>query len=104
MNKVMEHTVMTLLRLRKAAQLTLPAEMRAALNVGEGDYLEAEVVDQGVLLRPVSVVARRQHAWNKITQAAASVRDLEQATGATGTLEEERIATEVTSLRRRKPR
>lgn len=36
---------MTVLELRKSAQLTLPAEIRDALQVAEGDYLEAELVE-----------------------------------------------------------
>ena len=47
---------MTLMRVRRMAQLTLPAEVRRALNVQEGDYLEAQIVKGGVLLRPVAVV------------------------------------------------
>ncbi|MGH7059383.1 MAG: AbrB/MazE/SpoVT family DNA-binding domain-containing protein [Stellaceae bacterium] len=49
---------MTLVRVRRMAQLTLPAEVRRALNVKEGDYLDAEIVDEGVLLKPVAVVER----------------------------------------------
>ena len=56
---------MTVLKLRKSAQLTLPAEIREALKVGEGDYLEAEVVEGGVMLRPVSIV-RREEAWDDL--------------------------------------
>lgn len=45
---------MPLIKLRTRAQITLPAEVRRALDVREGDYLEAEVLDCGVLLRPVT--------------------------------------------------
>lgn len=64
---------MTVLKLRKSAQLTLPAEIREALQIGEGDYLEAELVDGGVMLRPVSIV-RREAAWQHIRDAMATVR------------------------------
>ena len=60
---------MALVRVRRAAQLTLPAEVRQALKVEEGDYLEAEIVEGGVLLKPVAVVARdqeRKQAWKRI--------------------------------------
>ena len=40
---------MTLVKLRKSAQLTLPTEIREALKLAEGDYLEAEIVPGGVL-------------------------------------------------------
>ena len=49
---------MALVKLRERAQITLPREVRAALKVDEGDYLDAEVVDDGVLLRPVAVADR----------------------------------------------
>ena len=39
---------MTLVRLRERAQITLPQEVRDALKVKQGDYLEAEVVEGGV--------------------------------------------------------
>ena len=64
---------MTVLKLRKSAQLTLPAEIRDALKVAEGDYLEAELVEGGVMLRPVSIV-RREAAWQRIRDAIATVR------------------------------
>ena len=46
------------MRLRERAQITLPQEVRDALQVKQGDYLQAEVVEGGVLLRPVTVVGR----------------------------------------------
>ena len=39
-------------KVRRAAQITLPEEARRKLGVTEGDYLEAEVVENGVLLKP----------------------------------------------------
>jgi AbrB family looped-hinge helix DNA binding protein len=58
---------MTLVKLRKSAQLTLPTEIREALKLAEGDYLEAEIVQGGVLLRPVDVV-RREAAWDDLVE------------------------------------
>ncbi|MSP00982.1 MAG: AbrB/MazE/SpoVT family DNA-binding domain-containing protein [Acetobacteraceae bacterium] len=49
---------MTLVRLRRAAQLTLPQDIREAARLKEGDYLEAEVTDAGILLRPVNISSR----------------------------------------------
>lgn len=51
-------TEMTLIKLRRAAQITLPREIRQAARLKEGDYLEAEVTEAGILLRPVSVGRR----------------------------------------------
>ena len=63
-----------LMRIRGAAQLTLPAELRKALNVKEGDYLEASLAEGGVLLKPVEVV-ERDRAWARIVKATAKVKD-----------------------------
>lgn len=50
---------MTLVRLRRAAQITLPQDIREAANLKEDDYLEAEVTESGaILLKPVSIGAR----------------------------------------------
>lgn len=56
---------MALLKIKDRAQITLPLDVRQALNVGVGDYLEAEVVDGGVLLKPV-VVVERTKAWDEL--------------------------------------
>jgi len=64
---------MALMRVRRLAQLTLPAEVRRALNVQEGDYLEAEIVKDGVLLKPVAVV-ERDRAWQRIQQLKSRLR------------------------------
>ena len=55
-------TDMTLVRLRRAAQITLPLDIRQAARLKEGDYLEAEVTAEGILLRPVSVDRREPTA------------------------------------------
>ena len=51
---------MALVRLKRAAQITLPAELRRRFNLEEGDYLEAEAVEGGILLKPVAVMDRSQ--------------------------------------------
>lgn len=50
---------MALVRLRSAAQITLPLDIREAARLKEGDYLEAEVTKSGeILLKPVSICHR----------------------------------------------
>ena len=51
-----------LVRIRRAGQITLPREVREAMNLAEGDYLEPRHTKGGVLLRPVSVRAREPSA------------------------------------------
>jgi len=49
---------MALVKLRRAAQITLPLEVRQAFHLEEGDYLEAEITHDGILLRPVRIHRR----------------------------------------------
>ena len=51
-----------LVRVRRAGQITLPREVREAMNLGEGDYLESRYTKGGVLFRPVSLRAREPSA------------------------------------------
>jgi AbrB family looped-hinge helix DNA binding protein len=48
-----------LVRIKRAAQITLPPEVRKRFGLVEGDYLEVMATKSGILLRPVSVVARQ---------------------------------------------
>jgi AbrB family looped-hinge helix DNA binding protein len=65
--------VMTIIKIRERAQITLPAEMRKALKVGKGDYLEAEVVEGGLLLKPVALLNRKA-ARARVKEAMDTVR------------------------------
>ena len=47
---------MALIRIIRGGQITLPADVRKALQVKEGDYLKAEVADGALNLRPVTLV------------------------------------------------
>jgi AbrB family looped-hinge helix DNA binding protein len=49
-----------LLKILRSGQITLPAELRWQFDLAEGDYLEAQAVKKGILLKPVNVVARQQ--------------------------------------------
>src|SRR4051794_26829871 len=50
---------------QRDGSVTVPAELRQALNLKEGDFLQAEVRDGGVLLRPISEETR-QKAWDEL--------------------------------------
>jgi AbrB family looped-hinge helix DNA binding protein len=58
---------MALVKMLRGGMLTLPAEIRRSLRLGDGDYLDAEVVDGKVELRPVAVVDREE-AWKRIRE------------------------------------
>jgi AbrB family looped-hinge helix DNA binding protein len=60
-----EDSVMALVRMLRGGQVTLPAEARKALKLKEGDYLDLELTERGVLLKPVAVVDRAE-AWDDL--------------------------------------
>jgi len=43
---------MSLVQVREKAQITIPSKIRKALGIKKGDYLEAEVEDNKILLIP----------------------------------------------------
>ncbi len=43
---------MSLVQVREKAQITLPSKIRKALSIKEGDYLEAKVEDNKIVLIP----------------------------------------------------
>jgi antitoxin PrlF len=47
---------------RKKGQLTIPAEIREAAHIEEGDPIEFEIVAEGIMLRPKKVIDSTQ-AW-----------------------------------------
>ena len=101
MPKIMENEQMALMRVRRLAQLTLPADVRRALNVQEGDYLEAQIVKDGVLLRPVAMV-KRDRAWQRIQESKSRVRHLKPDPSKSDREVEEEIAGMVKEHRRKK--
>ena len=58
---------MALVRLKRAAQITLPVKLRKQSNLEEGDYLEAEAVEDRIFLKPVSVI-ERQKTWEYVRE------------------------------------
>jgi AbrB family looped-hinge helix DNA binding protein len=92
---------MAVVRVRRAAQLTLPVEVRKALRIKEGDYLDARIVKDGVILKPVSLVERKQALAN-IKKITSRVRDLRPNPREGSRAAEERIARYVKDFRRKR--
>lgn len=82
---------MALLKLRHKAQVTIPADLRRKFNLQEGDYLEAEATDNGILLKPVSVVERHL-TWKERRAAMGTVQDMAPEPGQSPKEQEEQIA------------
>jgi AbrB family looped-hinge helix DNA binding protein len=49
-------------KIRAKGQVTIPTEIRQAARLEEGDPVEVEIVDGGVLLRPLKLIDAAQ-AW-----------------------------------------
>ena len=51
---------MPLVQVREKAQITLPAKVRKALDIKEGDYLEVEVEGNKIVLVPQVLIEKSQ--------------------------------------------
>lgn len=96
---------MTLVKLKQKGQMTLPAELRRALSLKEGDLLEANVENGKVVLSPKALVDReRQAAVERfLTRAAKDAGQIEaqlKAEGKTWEDLDEMIVEEVRAVRK----
>ena len=53
---------MPLVKVRKRYQVTIPREIRKALSLEEGDYLEVETNEQGILLKPMKAIFTKKQS------------------------------------------
>lgn len=90
---------MTLVRVLRGGQVTLPAAVRKKLNLARGDYLEAKVVENGVLLKPVSEV-EREKALERMFAAKARVRPTPEQAKKAPEEQEREIFEEMKAMRR----
>ncbi len=90
---------MALVKIRRPAQITLPADVRRALDVDAGDYLEIELVEGGVLLKPAAV-GKRTDAWRRIDAARRTVRPTAEQAAKPIEDQEREILEEVNEVRR----
>ena len=68
--------------LRGKGQITLPQEIREAARLEEGDPIEVEMTDQGILLRPLKVIDSTQTwFWTPAWQLMEAEADADIASG-----------------------
>ena len=68
--------------LRAKGQLTLPDEIRRAARLEEGDLLEAELTEEGILLRPQKLIdATQAWFWSREWQAGEREADADRDAG-----------------------
>ena len=92
---------MALLKILRSSQITLPAELRRQFGLAEGDYLEAQAVKEGILLKPVTVVERKK-AGHALANLLARVHAKQPASLNSAREQEESIAREVSAFRKDK--
>lgn len=67
---------------RAKGQVTIPAEIRQAAGLEEGDPVEVEIVDDGILLRPMKLIdASQAWFWTPEWQAGEREADADIAAG-----------------------
>ncbi len=59
------NVIAPLIKVLRGGLLTLPAATRRKLGLRDGDYLQAVETEEGVLLKPVTVVDRKE-AWASV--------------------------------------
>jgi AbrB family looped-hinge helix DNA binding protein len=90
---------MPLVKVRRAGQITLPAELREQFVLEEGTYLEAEAVPGGILLKPVAIVERAK-ARQDLRDILDRVHAKQPPTSKTPLEQEEEIAEMIKDFRR----
>lgn len=89
---------MALVRILAGGRVILPREVQEELQLKEGDVLEAEVVDGGLHLRPVTA-AEREQAWQRVLDAPKSVRYIGPQPRPSPEEEEEWLAEQIEAAR-----
>ncbi|NOT54223.1 MAG: AbrB/MazE/SpoVT family DNA-binding domain-containing protein [Deltaproteobacteria bacterium] len=92
---------MALLKILRSSQITLPVELRQRFNLAEGDYLDAQAVTGGILLKPVSLVERKK-AWDEVLAVMKEVHATHPDLNLAPEKEEEWIAKQVKAHRKTK--
>jgi AbrB family looped-hinge helix DNA binding protein len=81
--------------IRNKGQVTIPADVRRAARLEEGDPIEVEVVEDGILLRPQKVIdATQAWFWSRPWQerVARSIDQIEAGEGERFKTDEEFLA------------
>lgn len=89
---------MPLVKVKPKFQVTIPTEVREAVQLAVGDILEATVQGTNIVLTPKAVVDREK-AWEKVEHAMASVTPRGRRQKQSPKEEEEWIARQVKAYR-----
>ena len=95
---------MPLVTVKPKFQVTIPARLRRDINLHEGDVMEATIVGDGILLRPMDVVDRNAAADRIAATFAAAEPSSEDVGRSEAEIMEEIIADIADSRRERRHR
>ena len=95
---------MPLVTVKPKFQVTIPARLRKDINLHEGDVMEATIVEDGILLRPMDVVDRNATADRIAAAFAAMAPSSEDAGRSEAEIMEDTIADIADSRRERRNR
>ena len=79
------------LKTKKICSSNAARRFAQKFNLVEGDFLEAEAVEKGILLKPVTVV-EREKAWNQVFKSMENVKDRKPKPKQSAKKQEEEIA------------
>ena len=78
----MSEVLTTLTKVTRHGQITLPAAVRRAVNVEEGDYIEVRVEGDVIILTPKKLIDKSQaYFWTAEWQAAEREASADIAAG-----------------------
>ena len=95
---------MPLVTVKPKFQVTIPARLRKDINLHEGDVMEATIVEDGILLRPMDVVDRNATADRIAAAFAATAPSSEDAGRSEAEIMEDTVADIADSRRERRNR
>jgi len=71
---IKEGSQMPIVRALRYGQVSLPEEFRKALNIKEGDLLEAELEGEKIVLTP-KMLFNKDEAWEKVFRVLSEVHE-----------------------------
>lgn len=80
--------MITLQKVRRNFQVTLPATIREKIGIKEGDYIEFETREEGILIKPKEIIDKSQSwFWSKEWQKGEKEADRDIKLGRTKTFD-----------------
>ncbi len=97
-------SVMPLVTVKPKFQVTIPAKLRRGMNLQEGDVMEATIMGNGILLRPMEIVYRASVADRIAAHFLAAEQSLDNIGRTEDEIMEQTVAEIAESRRERRDR